>query len=213
MAGHLLFADPLVRELLELLGLDHRARSRLSCSSRALQVACALPCPVFPVWVITSPPGGRPVRRLSFEPYSRFRVRAQERVAILRADRRASHPPVDAWGLPVFVAWDLVTSLRSPTPYTHLAVPAGLWVSHDRAAPLRTAYADPRYWRGDSYLFWGLSGFPDASYWPPTSWPPWRLGPVPRAYAPWRWGRMPDPLSLGQSGAPLAPFPGRHVPG
>ena len=213
MADHLVFVDPVVRDLLAYIGLDHRARARLSSASRDLRVVCDSPGPEFAVFPITPQPGGLLARQALSEPYSRFRDRARSRVASFRADRLAAHPPVDAMGHPVYVAWDLATSLRSPTPLTHLSAFPGIRVSNDRAAPLRTAYADPRYWCGDSSLFWGQSGFPDAWYWPPTVWPPWRLGPWPRAYSPWPWGRMPDPLRLGQSGAPHVPFPGLLTPG
>ena len=154
-------------------------------------------------------------------PYISFFNRARTRVEDWRRDSYAGRPPVGPRGYAVFLGWDRLTGRVRPEPYEDTVDPLGgrIWVSPNRTAPLRTAIADARYWRGDLVAMWG-DEFPDAQVWPrivnhPAFIPgslahhhfpgrfPTPLPPTPH----WVFQEMPGPLRAGLRGEPLRDLP------
>ena len=198
------------------LGLDHRQRSRLRVAWPRHSPAIHNETPKFFLPGQNFHLTGAVVEDL----YMDFLRRARERHRAFRDDARLARPPVNDRGRPVFVAWDRDTGLPRRLPFEDSPAALGgrAWVSSDRAVPLLTAYADPRYWRGDSPASWG-GRFDYSQVWPPASVPrvipgdtfvghwPSRL-PDPQAVdGTWTFGRLPDIISLGHRGGPLRDMP------
>ena len=169
------------------IGLDHRQRDRLRLAWRqhdpnpwASNPTFYLKAPDFHVSGTVVP-----------DPYSVVYERARERHRQYLEDTRFGRPPVDDTGRPVYFGWDRVTGLPRPHPYweNQFAMGGRVWVSPHRALPLRTAYSDPRYWRGDAVLSHG-DFFPDAAPWPPCPRP--HFIPAETTIGFYH-GRFPDP--------------------
>ena len=155
-------------------------------------------------------------------PYINFYLRARSRVGDWRRDSIAGRPPVGPRGYAVFLGWDRLTGHLRPEPYEDTVDPLGgrVWVSANRTAPLRTAIADARYWRGDLVAMWGDQEFPDAQVWPRiVNYPGFIPGslahhhfhgrfPAPLPPTPhWVLGEMPGPLREGVRGEPVRDLP------
>ena len=192
------------------LGLDHTQRARLRCAWKGYNRRLHARTPSFRV------PLGN-----SFEVdyYVDFQNRARVRVEDFRRDSLAGSPPVNEGGFPVYAAWDRLTGRLRPEPFRDVANAGGgrVWVSNNRAAPLFTAIADPRYWRGDQVASW-RGEFPDAARWPRLTIPAWIpdsanfpgtfpvVTNIPR-HTTWLHDPMPAPMISGHRGEPLRRLP------
>ena len=195
------------------LGLDHVSRARLRRAWHTFDVNMHNVNPTFYLMV------GVVVQNV---PYINFYLRARSRVDDWRRDSYAGRPPVGPRGYAVFLAWDRLTGHLRPEPFEDTVDPLGgrVWVSSNRTAPLRTAIADARYWRGDLVAMWGDQEFPDAQVWPRIlNYPGFIPGslahhhfhgrfPAPLPPTPhWVFGAMPGPLREGLRGEPVRDLP------